>query len=74
MPFVISFRWYFAAFLLEMDRRHAKAGMTALPMCCRDIGDYPGLTPETVSRALSQLSDQGILVFSSAHQIVLRNR
>jgi len=63
-----------ATFLLEMDRRLAKAGMMALPMCRRDIGDYLGLTLETVSRALSQLSDQGILVFSSARQIMLRNR
>ncbi len=63
-----------ATFLLEMDRRLAKAGMMALPMCRRDIGDYLGLTLETVSRALSQLNDQGILMFSSARQIVLRNR
>lgn len=63
-----------ATFLLEMDRRLTKAGMMPLPMCRRDIGDYLGLTLETVSRALSQLSDQGILVFSSARQIVLRNR
>ena len=63
-----------ATFLLEMDRRLTKTGMMALPMCRRDIGDYLGLTLETVSRALSQLSDKGILVFSSARQIVLRNR
>jgi CRP/FNR family nitrogen fixation transcriptional regulator len=63
-----------ATFLLEMDRRLAKAGMMALPMCRRDIGDYLGLTLETVSRTLSQLNEQGILVFSSARQIVLRNR
>ena len=63
-----------ATFLLEMDRRLAKAGMMALPMCRRDIGDYLGLTLETVSRTLSQLSDPGILVFSSTRQIVLRNR
>ena len=63
-----------ATFLLEMDRRLAKAGMMALPMCRRDIGDYLGLTLETVSRALSQLNDQGVLVFSNARQIVLRNR
>jgi CRP/FNR family nitrogen fixation transcriptional regulator len=63
-----------ATFLLEMDPRLAKAGMMALPMCRRDIGDYLGLTLETVSRALSQLNDQDILVFSSARQIVLRNR
>ena len=63
-----------ATFLLEMDRRLTKAGMMALPMCRRDIGDYLGLTLETVSRALSQLNDQGILMFSSARQIVLHNR
>ncbi|OJU25261.1 MAG: nitrogen fixation protein FixK [Nitrobacter sp. 62-13] len=63
-----------ATFLLEMDRRLAKAGMMALPMCRRDIGDYLGLTLETVSRALSQLNDDGILMLSSARQIALRNR
>jgi CRP/FNR family nitrogen fixation transcriptional regulator len=63
-----------ATFLLEMDRRLAVAGMMALPMCRRDIGDYLGLTLETVSRALSQLQAHGILGFSGARQIVLRNR
>jgi CRP/FNR family nitrogen fixation transcriptional regulator len=63
-----------ATFLLEMDRRLSVAGMMALPMCRRDIGDYLGLTLETVSRALSQLQDQGVLGFSGARQIVLRNR
>jgi CRP/FNR family nitrogen fixation transcriptional regulator len=63
-----------ATFLLEMDRRLAVAGMLALPMCRRDIGDYLGLTLETVSRALSQLHSQGVLGFSGARQIMLRNR
>jgi len=63
-----------ATFLLEMDRRLDVAGMMALPMCRRDIGDYLGLTLETVSRALSQLQAQGVLGFSGARQIVLRNR
>ncbi|HTO68049.1 MAG TPA: helix-turn-helix domain-containing protein [Bradyrhizobium sp.] len=63
-----------ATFLLEMDRRLTVAGMLALPMCRRDIGDYLGLTLETVSRALSQLHSQGVLGFSGARQIVLRNR
>ncbi|HZR88826.1 MAG TPA: helix-turn-helix domain-containing protein [Bradyrhizobium sp.] len=63
-----------ATFLLEMDRRLTVAGMMALPMCRRDIGDYLGLTLETVSRALSQLHAQGVLGFSGARQIVLRNR
>jgi CRP/FNR family nitrogen fixation transcriptional regulator len=48
--------------------------MMALPMCRRDIGDYLGLTLETVSRALSQLHDRGVLGFSGARQIMLRNR
>jgi CRP/FNR family nitrogen fixation transcriptional regulator len=63
-----------ASFLLEMDRRLAVTGMMALPMCRRDIGDYLGLTLETVSRALSQLHSDGVLGFSGARQIVLRNR
>jgi CRP/FNR family nitrogen fixation transcriptional regulator len=63
-----------ANFLLEMDRRLAVAGMMALPMSRRDIGDYLGLTLETVSRALSQLHCEGVLGFSGARQIVLRNR
>jgi CRP/FNR family nitrogen fixation transcriptional regulator len=63
-----------AAFLLEMDRRLTSTGMLPLPMCRRDIGDYLGLTLETVSRALSQFHDQGILDFSGARHIVLRNR
>jgi CRP/FNR family nitrogen fixation transcriptional regulator len=63
-----------ANFLLEMDRRLAVAGMMALPMCRRDIGDYLGLTLETISRAFSQLHSEGVLGFSGARQIVLRNR
>ncbi|MBC7580285.1 helix-turn-helix domain-containing protein [Tardiphaga sp.] len=63
-----------AAFLLEMDRRLAAASMVALPMCRRDIGDYLGLTLETVSRALSMLSEKGVLDFSGARQIVIRKR
>jgi CRP/FNR family transcriptional regulator, nitrogen fixation regulation protein len=63
-----------ASFLLEMDRRLAVTGMMALPMCRRDVGDYLGLNLETVSRALSQLHSEGVLGFSGARQIVLRNR
>jgi CRP/FNR family transcriptional regulator, nitrogen fixation regulation protein len=63
-----------ATFLLEMDRRLAKAGMIALPMCRRDVGDYLGLTLETVSRSLSELQSKGVLGLSGARQIVLRDR
>jgi CRP/FNR family transcriptional regulator, nitrogen fixation regulation protein len=65
-----------AAFLVEMDKRLTAAGVLALPMCRRDIADYLGLTLETVSRALSNLHDRGILGFLSANQrqIVLLDR
>src|SRR5437868_11903 len=66
------------------DIRHAEDPMLLLgqrplwkklpPSCWKWTGGYLGLTLETVSRALSQLRNQGILVFSSARQIVLRNR
>ena len=65
-----------AAFLLEMDRRSAAAGLLALPMTRRDIADYLGLTLETVSRVLSHLHDDGILGFvdTTRRQIVLQDR
>jgi CRP/FNR family nitrogen fixation transcriptional regulator len=63
-----------ATFLLEMDRRLAVSGMLDLPMCRRDISDYLGLTIETVSRVLSHLQQEGVLGFSGARQIKLRNQ
>jgi CRP/FNR family nitrogen fixation transcriptional regulator len=62
------------AFLLDMDRRLTVAGVMALPMCRRDIGDYLGLTLETVSRSLSALSAKRALSFSGSRQIVLHER
>jgi CRP/FNR family nitrogen fixation transcriptional regulator len=64
------------AFLLEMDRRLAAAGVMILPMCRRDIADYLGLTLETVSRALSKLHEDGILGFlgKNQRQIILLDR
>jgi CRP/FNR family transcriptional regulator, nitrogen fixation regulation protein len=43
-------------------------------MCRRDIGDYLGLTLETVSRELSELHTEGVIGISGARHIVLRNR
>ena len=65
-----------SAFILEMDKRLAIAGFFALPMNRRDIADYLGLTLETVSRALHQLNDKGILGFLNCNQrqIVLLDR
>lgn len=57
-----------AAFLLEMDQRLAHPDMMILPMSRRDIGDYLGLTLETVSRALSILRDESLLRFEGSTQ------
>jgi CRP/FNR family transcriptional regulator, nitrogen fixation regulation protein len=64
------------AFLVEMDRRLAPTGAMALPMTRRDIGDYLGLTLETVSRAISQLHGEGVLAFigTTQREIVIRDR
>jgi CRP/FNR family transcriptional regulator, nitrogen fixation regulation protein len=63
------------SFLVEMDCRLDASGDLPLPMTRRDIGDYLGLTLETVSRVLSALHDKGVINFSGgARHIVLRNR
>jgi CRP/FNR family transcriptional regulator, nitrogen fixation regulation protein len=65
-----------AAFLLEMDDRMPPADVMALPMPRRDIGDYLGLTLETVSRALSYLQSRGMLGFvgQTQRQLMLLDR
>jgi CRP/FNR family transcriptional regulator, nitrogen fixation regulation protein len=49
------------AFLLEMDGRMKSTGEVTLPMSRRDIGDYLGLTIETVSRVLNAYQRKGYL-------------
>jgi CRP/FNR family transcriptional regulator, nitrogen fixation regulation protein len=49
-----------AAFLLEMNGR-MKSTRATLPMTRRDIGDYLGLTIETVSRVLMAYQRKGYL-------------
>jgi CRP/FNR family nitrogen fixation transcriptional regulator len=65
-----------AAFLLEMDERMTAAEVMSLPMSRRDIADYLGLTIETVSRAVSQLNNAGILNFigKTQREIVILDR
>lgn len=62
-----------AAFLLEMDRRLAGAGMLALPMCRLDIGDYLGLTLETIPGRFPNSTPKAFWL-CGARQIVLRDR
>ena len=48
-------------FLAEMDRR-LPAEVDRLPMSRLDIADYLGVTIETVSRTISQLKAEGVVV------------
>jgi CRP/FNR family transcriptional regulator/CRP/FNR family nitrogen fixation transcriptional regulator len=50
-----------AAFLVEIEERLGQRGSLELPMTRRDIGDYLGLSIETVSRSISQLQRQRAL-------------
>ncbi len=54
-----------ASFLLSLSHGMARSGATknpvAVPMSRADIGDYLGLTTETVSRTFSQLKQQGTI-------------
>jgi CRP/FNR family nitrogen fixation transcriptional regulator len=52
-----------AAFLIDMADRQGELAQIELPMSRQDIGDYLGLTIETVSRVLSRLRDKGVLKF-----------
>lgn len=50
-----------AAFLIDMTERQGDLGQIDLPMTRADIGDYLGMTIETVSRGLSKFRSQGII-------------
>ncbi|MGD9740498.1 MAG: helix-turn-helix domain-containing protein [Bauldia sp.] len=60
------------SFLLEMARTAATKVVT-LPMSRQDIADYLGLTIETVSRTITQLTERGAIEVPSSRTIVLRN-
>jgi CRP/FNR family transcriptional regulator, nitrogen fixation regulation protein len=64
-----------ASFLLEMAERASGGGNTVeLPMSRQDIGDYLGLTVETVSRTLTALENAAAIEVLTSRRIVLRNR
>lgn len=66
-----------ASFLTSLHRRLANPGAADdiwLPMTRGDIGDYLGLSMETVSRVLSQLVRQGFIALPSPHHVILLDR
>ena len=62
-----------ASFLLELLRRSQRdpGNQLQLPMCRLDIADHLGVTHETVSRALGELRQQGVLALPNPQLIVL---
>ncbi|MCB1521994.1 MAG: helix-turn-helix domain-containing protein [Hyphomicrobiaceae bacterium] len=66
-----------AAFLLALSRRNADAGtdpkQVFLPMTRLDIGDYLGLTIETVSRTLSKFKRSGIIALPRTTSVLIRD-
>jgi CRP/FNR family transcriptional regulator, nitrogen fixation regulation protein len=68
-----------AGFLLEMAERspgHASPGQAGieLPMTRQDIGEYLGLTIETVSRTLTSMQETALIELATTRRVVLRNR
>jgi CRP/FNR family nitrogen fixation transcriptional regulator len=60
-----------AAFLVDMMDRQGELAQIDLLMSRTDIGDYLGLTIETVSRAVSKLRKAGYIRLDGARSIVI---
>ncbi|WP_241503743.1 helix-turn-helix domain-containing protein [Ferruginivarius sediminum] len=67
-----------ATFLLALSRRAEERGQPADPvtlaMSRADIGDYLGLTTETVSRTFTQLRGSGLIALQQGGKVELRDR
>ena len=66
------------SFLLHLGKRAPHRGVpdnpVHLPMSRADIGDYLGLSLETVSRTFTVLRDQGLVKLADAHTVELLDR
>lgn len=58
-----------AAFLCELSIRQGEEFHIELPMTRSDIGDYLGISFETVSRILRRFKDQGLIRVPDIHSI-----
>jgi CRP/FNR family transcriptional regulator, nitrogen fixation regulation protein len=63
-----------AVFLADLPERQGGASHIDLPMSRADIGDYLGLTIETVSRVLTKLRAKGIIRLISLRSIEICKR
>ena len=58
-----------AAFLVDLAERQGGLPQVDLPMSRMDIGDYLGLTIETVSRVFSKLKETGVIRLPDARSV-----
>ena len=67
-----------ASFLLDLSEHNAARGedpdLIALPMSRGDIGDYLGLTIETVSRTVTRFRQLGVLDLHQHRTVAIRDR
>lgn len=64
-----------AAFLLDLSERYARRGFSAtrfnLSMARTEIANYLRMAPETVSRVLRRLSDDGVIAVNQREMLLL---
>ena len=64
-----------AAFLLDLSERYARRGFSAtrfnLSMARTDIANYLRMAPETVSRVLRRLSEEGVIAVNQREMLLL---
>jgi CRP-like cAMP-binding protein len=63
-----------ATFLLELARTAPDGKTIGLTMSRTDIGDYLGLTLETVSRTLAAMKHDGLIEMAGPHHVLLLDR
>ena len=63
-----------AVFLLQLAERNGGKDTVLLPMSRTDIGDYLGLTIETVSRTFGQFKARGLIRLLDPHKVLLTCR
>lgn len=63
-----------AAFLVEMAERQGGLRQLDLPMSRLDIGDYLGLTIETVSRVFTRLKEKGLIRLVGLRSVEILSR
>jgi CRP/FNR family nitrogen fixation transcriptional regulator len=59
-------------FILELAERIPNSGTLQLPMSRQDIADHLGLTIETVSRMITNLTRTGVIEKASGRRITIR--